>query len=632
MARFTLHVWLASVLVLSACAAAPGADIVSTWLGGSGDWTAAARWDTADYPHNNGSTYWAVIDSNIYSHVTLDDDVTIDGVTVGFGEKLIFHNGCDLTLADGISARTITNRGTLSMESTGSTTYLNLYDEVTLTGSGDVTLSDSDRNRIVGWGDAPHLVNQDNYIHGAGHIGEAYHIGEETAVTNAGVIEADQPTELVVKARAGGTNTGDLRAVAGGTLVVDGGAWANAGGRIRAQTGSTVELTADAVVTGGEIHAADGALVDLSYGATIAGATLATAGTGAIRATEDATLDGTAAPVINEGTFEVADDASTVLKGAIANSGTVSMDAETNVTHLDLDGEVTLSGGGTVTLSDSANNRMLGAGTAPHLVNQDNTIRGAGYIGQAWATGEETHVTNAGVIEATGATDLVVKAAAGGTNTGTLRADAGTLLIESGAWANGGGVIEALDASTVQVTAGATVTGGTLRATGTGLVWADENGTVTATSAEPLTVDVAELGSVVFDGALEVADGGLLTKTGTGTLVIAGPQQHGPGAALHVLAGVVEFGSDASGTGSIDDAHLSIEVSGGEVRMGCNQYLDTLEIGAGGLVRFTGANTVVVQHLVLNGMDLGAMTLMPEPATLALLAAGGLALAARRRR
>jgi len=631
MARSTLHVWLASVLVLFACPAAPGADIVSTWLGGSGDWTDPARWDTADYPHNNGSTYEALIESGIYSHVTLDDDVTIDGFTIGFGETLAIHNGCDLTLAEGIPARAITNRGTLSMESTGSTTYLNFYGEVTLTGSGSVTLSDSDRNRIVGWGDAPHLVNEGNYIHGAGHIGEAYHIGEETAVTNAGVIEADQSTELVVKARAGGTNTGDLRAAAGGTLVLDGGAWANAGGRIRAEDASTVELTSHAVVTGGEIYAADGALVDLAYDATVAGATLATAGTGAVRVTEDATLDGTAVPVTNEGTFEVADDASAVLKGVFANSGTLALAAGTNVTHLDLDGEVTLSGGGTVTLSDSENNRMLGAGTAPHLVNQDNTIRGAGYIGQAWATGEETQVTNAGLIEAAGATDLVVKAVAGGTNTGTLRADAGTLLIESGAWANGGGVIEALDASTVQINGGATVTGGTLRATGTGLVRADEDGTVTATSADPLTVDVAELGSVVFDGTLDLADGGLLTKTGAGTLVIAGPQQHGPGAALHVLAGVVEFNSDVSGTGSIDDAHLSVEVSGGEVRMGCNQHLDTLEIGAGGLVRFAGANTVVVRHLVLNGMDLGAMTLTPEPATLALLAAGGLALAARRR-
>jgi len=47
-------------------------------------------------------------------------------------------------------------------------------------------------------------------------------------------------------------------------------------------------------------------------------------------------------------------------------------------------------------------------------------------------------------------------------------------------------------------------------------------------------------------------------------------------------------------------------------------------------VRFTGANVVVVRNLVMNGVPLGPTTLTPEPATLALLAAGMLVLRRRR--
>ena len=73
----------------------------------------------------------------------------------------------------------------------------------------------------------------------------------------------------------------------------------------------------------------------------------------------------------------------------------------------------------------------------------------------------------------------------------------------------------------------------------------------------------------------------------------------------------------------VDDAVLNF---------GCNQHLDTLTIDEGGLVRFTGANVVVLKHLVMDGIDLGAMTLTPEPASLALLAAGLGALVLRKRR
>jgi len=68
------------------------------------------------------------------------------------------------------------------------------------------------------------------------------------------------------------------------------------------------------------------------------------------------------------------------------------------------------------------------------------------------------------------------------------------------------------------------------------------------------------------------------------------------------------------------------------LHVGCDQHLDTLTLSNDALVQFTGANVVVVKHLVMDGIDLGAMTLTPEPASLALLAAGLGALALRKRR
>ena len=137
----------------------------------------------------------------------------------------------------------------------------------------------------------------------------------------------------------------------------------------------------------------------------------------------------------------------------------------------------------------------------------------------------------------------------------------------------------------------------------------------------------ATTGTWIFDNALGGA--GTFVKNGDGTLVISGPQDYDAGALFEVLTGTVEMNTAAGAAG---DADLSILVQDAELHFGTNQHLDTLAIGADGLVRLTGANVVVVRHLILDGLDLGATTLTPEPATLALLAVGGLSLLACRKR
>ena len=184
-------------------------------------------------------------------------------------------------------------------------------------------------------------------------------------------------------------------------------------------------------------------------------------------------------------------------------------------------------------------------------------------------------------------------------------------------------------------TSGWTVTGGFTLTVGPGGVASAGAGTNTLAAdvvlADVLDMEVAALGTLVFEGLLDNSAGLTFTKMGAGVLVIDGPQEHGPGACFDILGGTVEMNTDASGTGLMDDAHLWVLVTDAVLNFGCNQHLDTLEIGDGGLVRLIGANVVVVKHLVMNGIDLGATTLTPEPATLALLALGGLAVLRRGR-
>lgn len=148
------------------------------------------------------------------------------------------------------------------------------------------------------------------------------------------------------------------------------------------------------------------------------------------------------------------------------------------------------------------------------------------------------------------------------------------------------------------------------------------------TVLKDLMLTAADGGTVQLTGDLDNTAGKTLTKVGDGALEILGPQHHGAGAELAVLAGTVFMGTDGGGAA----ADLSISVTDATLTFGCSQHLDTLTIGEGGKVVLGGADVVVLKHLMMGGVDLGAVTLTPEPTTLALLACGGLALLARAKR
>ena len=160
--------------------------------------------------------------------------------------------------------------------------------------------------------------------------------------------------------------------------------------------------------------------------------------------------------------------------------------------------------------------------------------------------------------------------------------------------------------------------GGNVSAKNYGVVGA---GSIDVTGAETLTIP--------WDGGVTLAAGAVLTKDGAGTLIVEGTQVYGTGAVLSILDGTVYLNSDA---GSATSANLMLDVAGGVVYFGCDQHLETLHIGNAGKVVLGGAWVAVTGHLIIGDFDLGPMMLTPEPATLGLLALGGLAALARRRR
>jgi hypothetical protein len=146
----------------------------------------------------------------------------------------------------------------------------------------------------------------------------------------------------------------------------------------------------------------------------------------------------------NPGTMSIADGAMLPLSGEIHNTGTIELNSGGNETDLQLiEHGITLDGHGQVILSDNSENVITGTVSDVTLDNLDNTISGAGHLGNGQMT-----LVNEGTIIATGTNALDIDT---GTNvvvnTGTLEATgSGGLVIHGDVansgllWANGGNI------------------------------------------------------------------------------------------------------------------------------------------------------------------------------------------------
>jgi hypothetical protein len=438
------------------------------------------------------------------------NSATLDGVTLSSGASFRIPNATNATLLNSIS-----NAGTISLQSAGNTTDLIIGSATSaLTGGGVVELSNNANNRIYGSSSTYHLTNTNNTIRGAGQIGAG-----SLVFTNQGTVEANlnNATLTLDPAATAFINSGNFRAVNGGVLVLNTGSFNNTGGTIQAQTNSTVRLSGSTAVTHGTLDVGPSATLQLAVGSFDSGS-LTTATGSTIETTSGGnTLGGTLN--LNPGAnLNVKNATNLSLKsgGTYTIDGTLALKSVGNSTDLILSGgDVTLKGSGKVHLDNNFLNRIYGSPNTNKLILDGLNLEGGGQLGV-----NSMGVTSNATITANDATALTIDPSTTGfINTGTLKADGGTLALTGGTYTNTGGSIESTSGSTVQFNA-STFTGGSIKGTGTlTTVGANTFNGISLNSGSTLTIANATSGT--FSGTLNNAGTLKLNSAGNVTDVIA---------------------------------------------------------------------------------------------------------------
>jgi hypothetical protein len=267
---------------------------ISAWSSAvDGDFGTASNW-------NLGFVPTTVIDASIEAAgtytVTSSVDQSVNSLTTAKGVTLAVTAGT-FTITNGTgtgkNAGTISltndptlqiggtfeNTGSINLGSTGDPTYLVIAGNVSLTGAGDVILSDSSNNFIASNGSAATLTNTANTISGAGSIGD----GDGTlTLNNQKTIDATSTNNaLLIDTGYAVTNSGKLEVTGAGGLTIEDTIDNSAMGSVdAAASGSVVDLADGGNISDGKVDIVAGATLEATGTANaISGATVTDKGT-----------------------------------------------------------------------------------------------------------------------------------------------------------------------------------------------------------------------------------------------------------------------------------------------------------------------------------------------------------------
>ncbi|HVV94212.1 MAG TPA: hypothetical protein VHD15_12410 [Hyphomicrobiales bacterium] len=525
----------------------------------------------------------------IRSALTNEGGFSINSGELNFGQAVV-ENGQ-------VVGGTIQNDAVMSLAAGA---YLGITGNVTLQGTGTVTMAGGGNNGfgayITGAPDAdpdnPNIgvLTNDSTIEGGGQIAAQgnfqYDPANTLVVNNYGLIDATDTTYGLTVHLNNGPGGGLTN---GGLVEATGGATLNVIGTLITQTmngqlgaygaGSLVTLNGVDIV-GGSITGSDGGIVEAavppgigSYGANM--------------------LDGSADhPVTIQagGTFQVGngEGGGVTVKGSLVNHGTFELFSGGHNAELAIDAAgATFSGGGKVILVDNGDYPSQIAGfsttTATTLHNVDNVFSGAGLIGTGGDSSApssnlldfdneaggivdadqsygaltlNTPITNAGLIEDTGAAGLVLS---------------GNVIEQSG-----GGTIKADGSNAIVYLQGTTIEGGTLAsANGGGFAFSAPNSSFftstldgsTAAGAVTTSADIDDTETLALKGAIH--NSGTITVEGGSVVQIADPDVTLDGGGQIVLTRAYYTsglnGFDASTTATLHNVDNTISGAGASI-------------------------------------------------------------------
>ena len=388
------------------------------------------------------------------------------------------------------------------------------------TTSASISLDGSASNtvQIIAASSGGTLDNVNTMIAGAGNIGA----GDPSFLLineASGVINASGTTALVIDNDSPATdnfaineivNSGTIEATGSGGLTIENTTIDNStfnpsdnsgvDGHIEVFAGSQINLDNATILQGFVSTAAGGEI------ATVSGSS------NEIETANGSTHNTNVATIINAGTIAVSDNSSLALASPynIENSGTIELNSTGDKTILYFNQPYPiLSGGGDIILEGGSGSQDIIAGmtgqgfTTVHLENQNDTISGAGAIGQN--DGALTLQNDAdGIINANlNGQTLTVEPGGAVTNDGLMEATNGGILAIDPTTVTNTSTIEATADSFVMIE-GDTVTNYAVAGDIT------VNGTIEAVGTDAI---VALFGATIVGGILETSDGGTIGVT-----------------------------------------------------------------------------------------------------------------------